>query len=143
MPYLLTSTTPDKLKQILVQAGLEILAEGADDLVAFLTNEKHETPNPLTLIWLSESFRELAELRDRPVFMVEGVSTSLQADPRLLETLKAIVADGVKRYGFFVVDLEEFGISVETATAVAAGAGLEVSAGQKAVFAPVRNVRTK
>jgi hypothetical protein len=35
-----------------------------------------------------------------------------------------------------VVDLDEFGLSLETVRAVAAAAGVEVAAGMKAVFAP-------
>lgn len=127
----------EELKAILEKGGLEILAEGGpDELAGYLEQESGEEIAPVILIWLAGSGRALAEMRDRSILTVEGSPTQIKTDARLMDTLGKVVADGVKRYGFCVVDLSDFGLSVETAEAVAAVAGVEVSAGMKAVFAP-------
>jgi hypothetical protein len=135
LSYLLTSATAERLKAILRRAGLAILAEGGrDELAQFFVSERGRLPGHLVFICLLESREELDEIQDRPLGTLEGLPASIVEDPRLFDTLGKIVAEGVRREGLFVVDLHEFGLSVETAKAIAAAAGVEVSAGMKAIF---------
>ncbi|HEV7506784.1 MAG TPA: hypothetical protein VGS07_17965 [Thermoanaerobaculia bacterium] len=137
LSYLLTSATAEHLKAILQRAGLAILTQGGrDELARFFVSERGRLPDHLVFICLLESREELDEIQDRPLGTLEGLPASISEDPRLFDTLGKIVAEGVRREGFFVVDLQDFALSVETAKAIAAVAGVEVSAGTKAVFGP-------
>ena len=132
MSYLLTSTTTsEELRRILRQGGLEILVEGGPaELSRFLANESLKPGEGLALIWLARAEGDVAEPLPDPI------SRSIrEADPSLLEALKEMVTDGVKENGVFVIDMLDLGVSERMARIIAAGVGVEVSTGIKAVFA--------
>jgi len=59
LSYLLTSTTAEELKAILLQAGLEILSEGGPPEAAeFIGSERGRAQDHLALICLSGSRNE-------------------------------------------------------------------------------------
>ena len=145
LSYLLTRVSEEKLKAILRSSGLEILADGdMEDVARFFVNERGWAQSgPVALICVMASGRESDELLDREVVKVEGLPSKIVADPRLLETLTQLVAAGVRREGFFVLDLHELGLSLGTVRALALAAGVEVVAGMKAVFGPATGGTTE
>ena len=145
LSYLLTRVREETLKAILRKSGLEILAAGEmEDIARFLVNERGwACGGPLALICVMDSRQDSDELLDREVVEVEGLPSSIVADPRLLDTLAKLVAEGVRREGFFVLDLHELGLSLGTVRALALAAGVEVVAGMKAVFGPATGGTTE
>jgi hypothetical protein len=60
--FLLTRATVEELKDLLVRAGKEILAEGgAAELAAFIASGRGRTMDDMAVIWLAGTRRELQE----------------------------------------------------------------------------------
>jgi len=120
-------TTEDDLRSALKgHPGIEFLAEGGPrDLRAFL--EGYESlKKPIVILTMGSA----------PIPSEAEGGLDIASDPRLMATLVDLVNTRVKDMGGAIIDLQEYNLSVDAALEVARRAGLEVSIGLKAVYAP-------
>lgn len=132
--YIMSRATPDQVRDALVAAGLEVVVEGGiDELARFFSENApgDQPPGPVAVTWLGQ----IRPKGDRSIFTLEGSPVSIAADPRLVDTLVELVTSKVQENGFCALDMDEFGLSSETARSVAAQAGVHVVTGRQAVFA--------
>jgi hypothetical protein len=109
------------------------------------TEEAEHTGESLTTSESVASYRpgpaplpQAALARDEPVvsFAAGQTPRAFSVEPRGLAMLVAVVRERVAEQGGCILDLQEFGLSPETACKVARIGRLAVSVGMKAVFVP-------
>ena len=140
MMWMAIRASEEDLRAALLAAGIEVIETGNGQALGGFLERAASVEGAWGMVWLQGApLAQLVNPRDAAfvaLFEGEPQPVTVASDKRLFSALADMVTAQVQEKGGCFLDLREFGLSSETAKAIAERAGLHVSIGLKAVFTP-------
>ena len=138
MTWMAIRGSEEDIRAALRSAGIEVIETGnGQALDAFLDRAGCLQGDWGMVLLQGAPLAQLVNPRDAAfvaLFEKEPQVVTVASDERLFSSLVDLVTGQVSHKGGCILDLREFGLSAETAKAIAERAGLKVSIGVKAVY---------
>jgi hypothetical protein len=140
MTWLAIRASEEDIRAALLAAGIEVIETGNGQALGGFLERAASYEGTWGMVWLQGApLAQLINPRDVAFMAViegEPQPVTVASDERLFSSLVDMVTAQVHAKGGCILDLREFGLSSETARAIAEQAGLSVSIGLKAVYTP-------
>ena len=140
MMWIAIRASDEDIRAALLAAGIEVIETGNGQALGGFLERAASFEGYWGMVWLQGApLAQLINPRDRAfVALLEGEPqpVAVASDKRLFSALVDMVTAKVQEKGGCLLDPREFGLSSETAKAIAERAGVNVSIGLKAVFTP-------
>jgi hypothetical protein len=140
MVWMAIRASEEDIRAAFLAAGIEVIETGDGQFLGGFLERATSLEGPWGMVWLQGvPLAQLINPRDRAfVALMEGEPqpVAVASDKRLFSSLVDMVTAQVQEKGGCLLDLRDFGLSSETAKAIAERGGLNVSIGLKAVFTP-------